>query len=47
MPQVLYIMQQVLSVQELQEAIRYSVALVLVCILVLVLLWLPDILRKN
>ena len=44
MPQTLYIMQQAF---EMSEAIRYSVGLVIVCLLVLVLLWLPDILKKE
>ena len=46
--QALYFMQQAASsLQEIQEAIRYSVGLSFVCFLILLLLWLPDILSKN
>ncbi|MGK7873847.1 MAG: hypothetical protein AB4426_11205 [Xenococcaceae cyanobacterium] len=44
MPQILYIMQQTF---DMGEAARYSVGLVIVCLLILVLLWLPDILKKE
>ncbi len=40
----LYLLQQTFDVQ---EAIRYSVGLTLVCLTLLLLLWLPDVLRKD
>ncbi|MFM7371958.1 MAG: hypothetical protein ACKO2Z_30050 [Sphaerospermopsis kisseleviana] len=40
----LYLIQQSF---DLKEAFRYSVGLVVVCLLMLILLWLPDILRER
>ncbi len=44
MQQALYIMQQN---PNMKGAFSYSVGLVVVCLLVLILLWLPDILQKD
>lgn len=44
MLQGLYVMQQTFDPK---EAIRYSVGLTIVCLLILVLLWLPDFLKKD
>jgi len=40
----LHLMQQSF---DLTEAVRYSIGLVIVCLLVLILLWLPDILKQK
>ena len=40
----LYFIQQTFS---MGEAVRYSVGLVIVCFVLLMLLWLPDILKKD
>ncbi|MDJ0690282.1 MAG: hypothetical protein QNJ41_17455 [Xenococcaceae cyanobacterium MO_188.B32] len=40
----LYLIQQTFDVG---EAVRYSVGLVIVCFLLLMLLWLPDILKED
>lgn len=39
-----YLMQQSF---DLKEAFRYSIGLVVVCLVMLVLLWLPDILQEK
>jgi hypothetical protein len=44
MLKTLYLMQQAF---DLKEAVRYSIGLVVVCLVVLVLLWLPDILKEK
>ncbi|MDJ0713514.1 MAG: hypothetical protein QNJ54_04760 [Prochloraceae cyanobacterium] len=44
MQQSLYIMQQT---SNMKGAVSYSVGLVVVCLLVLMLLWLPDIIQKD
>ncbi len=41
---ILYLMQQTFS---LGEAVRYSIGLVIVCFVLLMLLWLPDVLTKD
>lgn len=40
----LYFIQQVF---DLKEAVNYSIGLVVVCLLMLILLWLPDILQEK
>ncbi|MDH6059596.1 hypothetical protein NWP17_03935 [Chrysosporum bergii ANA360D] len=40
----LYLIQQSFN---LQDAFRYSVGLVVVCLVMLILLWLPDILKQR
>jgi preprotein translocase subunit SecE len=32
---------------DLKEAVRYSIGLVVVCLVMLILLWLPDILKEK
>ena len=44
MSSILYLMQQTF-VQK--DAVTYSVGLVIVCLVLLMLLWLPDILKKD
>jgi hypothetical protein len=44
MLKALYLMQQTF---DLKEAVRYSIGLVVVCLVILVLLWLPDILKEK
>lgn len=44
MLQTLYLAQKAF---DMKDAMRYSVGLVIVCLLVLVLLWLPDMLKKD
>jgi hypothetical protein len=39
-----YLMQQVFN---LKESVRYSIGLVVVCLVMLLLLWLPDILKEK
>ncbi|VEP14711.1 conserved hypothetical protein [Hyella patelloides LEGE 07179] len=40
----LYLMQQAL---EQENAVGYSVGLVIVCLVLLMLLWLPDVITKD
>ncbi|WP_255362926.1 hypothetical protein [Anabaena sp. CA = ATCC 33047] len=40
----LYLMQESFN---LKESVRYSIGLVIVCLLVLILLWLPDTLKER
>lgn len=40
----LYLIQQTF---DMQEAVRYSIGLVVVCLVILLLLWLPDILKEK
>jgi hypothetical protein len=32
---------------DMQEAVKYSIGLVVVCLVMLILLWLPDILKEK
>jgi hypothetical protein len=40
----LYLMQQTF---DMSEAVRYSVGLTIICFVLLMALWLPDILKKD
>jgi hypothetical protein len=43
-PKILYLMQQSFNVA---EAAQYSIGLVIVCLVVLLVLWLPGILKER
>jgi len=48
MLKTLYIMQQAAQeAPEMKEAVKFSVGLVIVCLLVLILLWLPALLKQE
>jgi hypothetical protein len=48
MLKILYIMQQASQeAPEMKEAVKFSVGLVIVCLLVLILLWLPALLKQE
>lgn len=44
MLKILYLMQQTF---DLAEAVQYSIGLVIVCLVILMLLWLPGILKEK
>jgi hypothetical protein len=39
-----YLLQQTFDIK---DAIRYSIGLTIICLLILILLWLPDILKEK
>jgi hypothetical protein len=44
MTKILYLMQQTF---DLAESVKYSIGLVIICLLILMLLWLPGILKEK
>lgn len=44
MLRTLYFMQQAF---DLKESVRYSIGLVVVCLVIMLLLWLPDVLKEK
>jgi hypothetical protein len=44
MLKTLYLMQQTF---DLGEAVKYSIALVIICLIILLVLWLPGILKEK
>jgi hypothetical protein len=44
MLKTLYLMQQTF---ELAEAVKYSIGLVIICLVILIILWLPGILKEK
>ncbi len=44
MPNILYLMQQTF---DLAEAVKYSIGLVIICLIILMILWLPGILKEK